>query len=690
MAMVQFDYDTIKNELVDRLQKKLNGHIIENSTAMSIIEIFAEKFSQVANYAEYLTRESKWSLAQNSSSILTQLELFGYKPHRKKGASGSVRVSADENFSTRYPYNILIPKFTRFSNGNLIYCSTEDVMLSNTSVYVDVPVIQGELKTTGEFLGNSFSGDVYVIENDSIENNLYELTNNNTICTEVDYFGQSQISVNGSSTDTYTYNNFEYKINNLSDFSGIQIEFAPNSHDANDHFEFKYLVTEGETGSSFELYPNGITQVVSSVTDSQGSVVKLYVRQEQTDNYSGAISGGTDVESIDDMRTNAPYTFNRVDKIITKNDYIAAMQSIMSDCIFRIWTEASRKYDDVIFQIDDSNDFINNAKVFFVGVKYDRSRRTIENISSADLYETLLSKLIEKKGITDYFILNEADIFKFYINGKIYYNRNKISDSLIKTQVTDKILESYPVNKAEFKKAIYRSAYTGIFGDVVGIDHVDVNVVLYTPIQFSKDGFDLITNIRYNFGFSLADSSEISISKQFIFTSVDTNADSNTFQLIKDLFMLKYVEADGGWNFYTVGENPIRLSTNTENAPIKWRTNEGQIDEGGVLNSFQIDISTTEGAKIYYGNNDGSQESSGFGLDVNGMVCRFVPENYNCILSSENQIAIYSDSTGDEISGILNPWKGQGKHNWWWPSDGDETVIRNLDKFGIGLKFIAT
>lgn len=682
MAMIQYDYESIKNKLIYNLESKLNGKILSNSTAMHLIEIFAEEFAEIVMYNEYLTRESKWSVAQNTSSILTQLELFGYKPHRKKGASGVVLVSANENFNTAHPYNIVIPKFTKFSNGSLTYCSSEEVILSNTDPFVIVPVVQGEYKTTGEFLGNSFSGDVYTIENNSVENNLYELRNNNIVCKEVDYFGQSQITVNGSEPETYTYNNFEYRIKNIEDFSGIQIEFAPNSHDANDHFEFKYLVTEGELGSSFDLYPNGIIQVTSSVTDSQGSIVKLYVKQTLD---TGAISGGTNYESINDMRNNAPYTFNRVDKIITKNDYLAAIKSLMSDCIFQIWTEASLKYDNEITEMEDATDFINNCKVFFSGIKYDIQRQSVENVESFNIYDTLISKLIDKKAITDYFIFNDSDIFKFYINGKVYYDRHKISDSYVKNQIVDAVHNYYSVNKAEFKKDIYRSNYTSIFNGIDGINHVDVNAVMYTEIPFAlSNGVSVVTNggnSRKNFSFSLANTSEVEISNQFIFTSVDPSKQSS--QLVKDLFILKYVEEDGGWNFYsTDGE---RLSTNDDNATIRWLSHDGDLEIDGILNSFEINITTPRGREIYYGNSDGT--STGEGLDVNLMICRFVPENFNCKLCAHNQIIVYTDATSDTVSGIINPWRDEGSHNWWYSPK--EQALKDLDKYGSGLVFIA-
>ena len=76
--MLQFDYESILSELKLNLSKKLGGTITGGSAANRLLEVIAEELSQISRYAEYLTRESKWSLAQNSSSILTQLE-FDYR-----------------------------------------------------------------------------------------------------------------------------------------------------------------------------------------------------------------------------------------------------------------------------------------------------------------------------------------------------------------------------------------------------------------------------------------------------------------------------------------------------------------------------------------------------------------------------------------------------------------------------------
>ena len=485
------------------------------------------------------------------------------------------------------------------------------------------------------------------------------------------------------------YNNFEYKIKNLSDFSGIQIQFAPNSHDANDHFEFRYLVTEGENGSCFACWSedtpkNGITKVLNSVTDVQGVSVKLYVRNTKE------ISGGTGYETTDDMRTNAPYSFNRVDKIITHNDYIAAIKEILPDSIFQIWTEASLKREDEVFDIEDAKDFINNSKVFFSGVRYDVLRRTVTPLESAELHTAISEKINDKKGVTDYFVIDDPEVWKFYINGKVYYNLNKTTPLLVMSQVSDSILAKYRVSKAQFNTPAYRSDYISVFSGIQGVDHVDVNAVMYTQIFLDKPASATVCTAKRNvFGFIPSVSDEIEIDGEYIFASVK----NTTGELVQDLFILKY--ADGGWNFYSAEKVQRKLSNGTSGDAVKWKTTAG--DMPNELMEIEINFSVPDGKLIWYGDSSATSKETAaedsLCKDNIDLVCRFVPTNFNCTLTAKDQILIYSDATGD--SGVLDPWmktvvSGEeiraGKN--WWATDAEILASDALDKYGAGLVFI--
>ena len=605
MSMVQFDYDSIRSDMIFSLENKLNGKLLENSTSVKLIEVVAERLSEISAYAEYLTRESKYSLAQNTSSILNQLELFGYEPHRKVGASGKIKVSAASNFSDKWQYSIVIPKFTRFSNGSLVYCAVEDTVLRNTDNYVMVPIIQGEYYTTGKFSGDSFDNDTYTILDDSIENSLYELVNNGTLCTQVDVFSESRISVNGKASASYVFNNFEYKVKNKSDFSGIELQFESGSHDSNDTFEFRYIVTEGVLGSCLEK--NTITKVLDSVVDSNGATVELFCTNEDP------IVGGSDVESLEEMRENAPYTFNRVEKIITKNDYIQAFKKVLQNAVFKIWTEADN-YDGFW----EDTDYINNCKVFMAGIIPDIPSRSISPIE-VDSYTSLLDTIANEKPVTDYFVLKTPYIYKFYFKGDLYYDGSKVDLSSIKSITASSLEELYDVKKVEFFKNLYHSSYIKDIQNISGIDHVDLDIILYTEVGY-KSG---ITSKIEDFNSSAEDG-------KFIFTSTD----QTTKELVEDLFYLK--KDDSTWKFY----NP----EGTELSTISWNdiSSTEYIDTHRVLDQIKIEDTAVLNA-----------------LTGKGLVVRFQPAKNNCVFTFESQVLTITDAmpANSGSLGLLSPWK---------------------------------
>jgi hypothetical protein len=141
--MIQFDYDSILLRLKNNLQSRLNNTgLLFYSSNQKLLEAIAEELSEEMKYDEYLTMESKWKLAQNRSSIMSQSDFFNYKPHRYIGSSGYISVSASSTFNGSYARSILIPKFTQFSAGDISFVSSASVNLLPSQTKVMVPVVR--------------------------------------------------------------------------------------------------------------------------------------------------------------------------------------------------------------------------------------------------------------------------------------------------------------------------------------------------------------------------------------------------------------------------------------------------------------------------------------------------------------------------------------------------------------------
>lgn len=646
MAMIQFDYDTILKDLTDRLAEKMGGTFIGGSSATRILEIISEKLAQIARYTEYLTRESKWSLAQNPSSILSQLELFGYDPHRKVGATGTVRVSTDPNFNSTYPYEIVIPKFSRFSNGEFTFCTLEEKRLTLTDTFIDLAVVQGDYMEES-FTGADLNNRRYTINNDSTENNLYELLRDSLVCEEVQAFGDSQIIYNGQtlsgnkSTEQSSIQ-YEYRVRNTSGFSGIELQFSSSdSIPDTTQYLFKYLITSGVEGNVPTI--GSVTTVLDSFTDSRGVTVQLYCSNVTS------LTGGESYETIDEMRENAPLSFNRVNTAITKNDYTYAINEVTGSSTFYIWTE--EEVNALNSQDYGYYDFINNCRIFICGGNYDNNR-TLTPWSYAE-FTAINEALANRKGMTDYFVLEDPIVVYFYLTGEVFFNRNLTDYNQVTSDITDYLKDVYNVKTAEFYKNLYHSQYTGIFYSRSDIDHVDLGIVLYEKYETTTSNWNGLNESENPptisaspiglFGFN-----EVKDGKYFV-----TLYNRNTRSLIKDL---GYITENGEYYRLYDGDE-IKIDSGGQTIQIVPRANSegfyGIIYRGVSLSSYPelyllFGQQDEDGAFI----NDTDRLSES---DV-GLVLRFIPpKGEDAVLVSPRQILTLTDC--DKVTNVWDEEK---------------------------------
>ena len=162
--MTKFDSDSIKNKIIERLNQDKNWQAItSNSAITALINSQAEASAEIARYAEYLFKESRWDTAQNESSILSMANMLGYQPKRKISATGNVIFSTDPSIhkvgstitldtfkkgsGTTATSDITIDKDTDFKINNIPFIVGQQSSLSTSAKWVDVLVIQGIKKS---------------------------------------------------------------------------------------------------------------------------------------------------------------------------------------------------------------------------------------------------------------------------------------------------------------------------------------------------------------------------------------------------------------------------------------------------------------------------------------------------------------------------------------------------------------
>jgi hypothetical protein len=503
--MIEFTFEAIRDRLKDNLSKRLeNSGILFYSTNQRLIEAIAEELSEEMRYNEYLTNEAKWSTAQNLSSLIAQSDFFGYTPHRKIGAKGNLSVSSSPSFNGSWPYQVNIPKFSQFYNGEYYFASYEEASLFSSNNETLVPIVQGLVRTE-EFLTSTYTDieltnhSVY-IENDSVEDEILEVRVNNVVWNKVDHFGES------SGKDDLIYT-----IKNNLDFSGITISFGDGLTSkkitSGDIISVTFIETAGELGEV--LRTNNITQVISSFRDVNGTAVSLYCTNRSY------VTGGREIEDIETIRQSAPLAFKTGNTLVTKQDYTAAIINTNIPDKVSVWGEAETNIDNN----DPIGNFIElNENLIYV------SGLVISDITGEatpideDQQDAIQEALLPRKCLTDIIQFVSPKITYFDVNTTVYFDKTVFTADFVRNRVSEDLLEEYKISNVsrEFKENLYFSQYYSFINSIPSVSYHVTDIIL-----FQISNFEDTSGLTYYFDIDLGHSSIRSESLKIYIRNVD-------------------------------------------------------------------------------------------------------------------------------------------------------------------------
>jgi hypothetical protein len=489
MPMLRYDYDSVLERLKQRTLQKLSGqNLILFSTNSAWLEAVAEEFDDLAMYDEFLTRENIWDTARGASSIMKQVNFFGYKPHRKIGSTGLIRVSTSETFDGNWAYNIGLPKFIQFSGGGLTFLTKEFNFLPSSAGYTDVEVIQGELtKKTINITQSAFpvpKGALYArlsIEDPDIENSLYEIKVNGEVWTEVDDIRLAVQMADPAKAKIYS-------LRSLPDYAGVVISFGNNMFGKSlawgDVVEFTYLKTKGNDGNI--LSAGIVTTVDSAIADETGSRVVLYCRNPS------ALTGGQGYETLADIKVNAPRSFQTGNRAISSYDYQSLIKKTGTVDRVMVWGEKEINEDNG----DPPGTFVVAAEnlIYITGFTVDQQTLTGMTITKAN-QEIIREFLNDKKGTTD--ILQFVDTQFVYVNfnPRVWMENNVYTPDQVRDFVHGALVAAYSINSGSYKKSLYFSDYLKVLDSATGVDHATCDLSFYETLLFSN-AYEFNTNLN--------------------------------------------------------------------------------------------------------------------------------------------------------------------------------------------------
>lgn len=359
ITTTELDFDKIKTSLKTYLQgqSQFSDYDFEGSGLSVLLDVLAYNTHYNALYTNLAINEAFLDSASKRSSVVSKAKELGYIPSSARASTAVVDVTMINN-QISAPTAITIPVYTQFTtqvDGNqyVFYTTEAHTAINNSGTYefTDVTIKEGSVLTF-----------TYVVDDNTeitIPNAGVDLS---TLKVIVQPNAQSSAFDVYELSDTIIDITSDSKVYFVKEIDGeiYQLEFGNNvigKQLVNGNVvTITYFVCNKDlpNGASSFLYNgtlvNNTTSFVTTTTSAQG---------------------GTDVESIDNIKWNAPRAYTAQNRCVTVEDYRSIIKSMYPEAkSISVWggeTNTPPQYGKVFISIvPNSTDFLTQDQKTYI------------------------------------------------------------------------------------------------------------------------------------------------------------------------------------------------------------------------------------------------------------------------------------------------------------------------------------
>jgi len=314
--MTELDFNKIKTNLKTYLQSQdtLKDYNYEGSALSTLLDILAYNTQYNAYYLNMVANEMFLDTALQRDSVVSQAKLLNYTPKSAIAPSAVINLKVNQVTDA----SLTLPKFTTFIseaidgvNYNFITPDSMTVnVVNNTATFNNVTLKQG--------LASSISYTVDSVENPKYKFKLPDLNADTTTLT---------VSIQTSSSNTYSTVYTEAS-NYLTLDGNSQVYFLQEDIGG------LYEVYFGDGVLGQKLVDGNIVRLSYIVTQGTAAAgANNFVLMDSISGYSNtriypilSTTAGSEQESIDSIKFQAPKSYASQGRAVTKEDYITAIQ----------------------------------------------------------------------------------------------------------------------------------------------------------------------------------------------------------------------------------------------------------------------------------------------------------------------------------------------------------------------------
>ena len=447
------DFQAIKNNLKTFLAQtdEFSDYNFEASGLSNILDVLAYNTHYNGLIANFALNESYLGSAQLRSSIVSLSEGIGYVPDSANSSQGVVNLSISLAGVAGRPNKVTIPSGFKFNSTvddvAFVFQTQEDISaiddgsggykFQNADGSEDIKVFEGTAKTKTFLITGQTENFAYIIPDENMDIDTAVVKSFET----------------PSSTSFSTFTDLR-KATSLTELSRIYI--LRESPNGNFELSFGNKTTLGIS----PVAGNKVTVDYLSVKGADANGAKVFAPQQQVQvngvGYTASVttvsnsSGGSEKETVESIRTTAPFQYATQNRAVTAEDYATLTQrnfsSLLKDITSFGGEDALEPEFGVVFLSLLFTDAIENDTLTGPTTKQETKDAIV------DLLKDLSVASFDIKFIDPVKTFIETTTF-FQFNP----NLTSLTENSIKSSISNVISKYFTDNTGKFKQSFRRS-----------------------------------------------------------------------------------------------------------------------------------------------------------------------------------------------------------------------------------------
>lgn len=458
------DFDDIKNSLKSFLssQSTFTDYDFEGSNMSMLLNVLAYNTHYRALYDNFILNEMFLDSASKRSSVVSRAKEMGYTPTSIRSASAYIDFSLQNTVNG--PELLILPKLTPFVaniNGTsytfITTASHSAMRIGNAYSISGIKITQGSYATNRM---NVIAGAKYIIPDTNVDTS--------TLTVKVQDSSQSNIYQTFTATDGLIGIGSTDKVFWIKEIEGglYELEFGNgvigSALTSGNIIHAEYIISNGSVANSAKLFRYIGPQLYS------GDVVLTTTAQS---------TGGTEIESTESVKFNAPRLYSAQNRAVTVEDYQNLIYSLVAEAAsVNVWSGA------------------NNVPPQYGKVFICIKPKTVEKFTNIEKL-TIKNDIIKSKNVVSVIPeIVDPQYIKIEVDATIYYDVNSTTKSAndIKLMVQNAIIDYNSTELQKFKGILRFSKLTRVVDDSESSIVSNVtNIILHRVVE---PKYDMIAN----------------------------------------------------------------------------------------------------------------------------------------------------------------------------------------------------